>query len=177
MSTGTETWSCRCSTSSTCGPESRSSIWAAATAGRRDCSPGARRASARSASTSRRRWSARAEELHSLTIRARYEIAPFERAAFKDRRFDRAFSMEALYYAVDLDGALSELFRVLKAARCATVVVDYYVESPATAIWKQCTGVPMHYLSQAQMARGLRARGLPGGWHPAGDRFARPGQT
>jgi ubiquinone/menaquinone biosynthesis C-methylase UbiE len=57
---------------------------------------------------------ARAEELHSLTIRARYEIAPFEKLPFGDAKFDRAFSMEALYYAVDVDRALAEAFRVLK---------------------------------------------------------------
>jgi SAM-dependent methyltransferase len=90
---------------------------------------------------------ARAEALHSLTIRARYEVAPFEKLPFGEKKFDRAFSMEALYYAVDLDLALGELARVLKADGKVDVVVDYYKESPATAIWAQKTGVPMHWLS------------------------------
>jgi hypothetical protein len=45
---------------------------------------------------------ARAEELHSLTIRARYEVGRFEALDFPDKKFDRVFSMEALYHAVDL---------------------------------------------------------------------------
>jgi ubiquinone/menaquinone biosynthesis C-methylase UbiE len=92
----------------------------------------------------------RAEALHSLTIRARYEVAKFEALGLADRKFDRVFSMEALYYAVDLDRALAECFRVLKPGGRADVVVDFYAESPHTAEWRDKTGVPMHYLSTAQ---------------------------
>ncbi len=93
---------------------------------------------------------ARAEELHSYTIRARYEVAPFEKLPFGDNKFDRAFSMEALYYAVDLNAAAAELKRVLKPGAIADLVIDFYAESPATEVWSTMTGVPMHFLSRAQ---------------------------
>lgn len=96
------------------------------------------------------RMIARAEELHSLTIRARYEVAPFEKLPFPSNKFDRAFSMEALYYAVDVDAALVELVRVLKPGGRSDVLIDYYADSPATEIWRDFTGVPMHYLGSEQ---------------------------
>ena len=57
----------------------------------------------------------RAEELHDLTTRARYEVGTFEAIDFPDGKFDRVFSMEALYYAVDLDLAIAEIHRVTKS--------------------------------------------------------------
>jgi ubiquinone/menaquinone biosynthesis C-methylase UbiE len=89
----------------------------------------------------------RAEELHSLTIRARYEVGSFERLDFKDAKFDRLFSIEALYYAVDLERALAEAWRVLKPGGRVDVVVDFYAESPSTSAWPQKTGLAMQRLS------------------------------
>ena len=93
---------------------------------------------------------ARAEELHSFTIRARYEVGPFEKIDFGDAKFDRVFSMEALYYAVDLDASLSEILRVLKPGGAADIIVDYFIENPGTASWAEATGVPMHYLAETE---------------------------
>ncbi|HTF87672.1 MAG TPA: methyltransferase domain-containing protein [Planctomycetota bacterium] len=102
----------------------------------------------------------RAEALHSLTIRARYEIATFESLGFKDSKFDRLFSMEALYYAVDLERALSEGLRVLKPGGRADVVVDFYQESPSTAVWPSKVGLAMHYLSIAQWQAAFERSGF-----------------
>lgn len=93
---------------------------------------------------------ARAEELHSFTIRARYDLGRFEELEFKDGHFDRAFSMEALYYAIDLDAALAELFRVLRPGGRADILVDFYAESPATAVWPEQVGLSMQRLSEAE---------------------------
>lgn len=93
---------------------------------------------------------ARAEELHSFTIRARYEVGPFEKIDFADGKFDRVFSMEALYYAVDLDASLVEILRVLKPGGAADIVIDYFTENAGTASWADATGVPMHYLGEAE---------------------------
>ena len=57
---------------------------------------------------------AKSEALHDLTSRARYERGRFEALEFSDGKFDRVFSMEALYYAVDLEQAITEIHRVLK---------------------------------------------------------------
>ena len=93
---------------------------------------------------------ARADELHSLTIRARYEVASFEDLGFRDGRFDRVFSMEALYYSVDLDRAVAQALRVLKPGGRADVIVDFFTESPSTHSWPAKTGLAMHHLSTAQ---------------------------
>jgi SAM-dependent methyltransferase len=105
---------------------------------------------------------ARAEALHSLTIRARYEVMPFERLAFKDGQFDRAFSMEALYYAVDLDAALGEVHRVLKGGGSLDVLVDYYQENPAIGTWAKACGVPMTLLGEADWTARLERAGFTG---------------
>jgi len=90
---------------------------------------------------------ARAEELHSYTIRARYDVGTFEHLEFADGHFSRAFSMEAIYYAIDLDKALTELHRVLGHGGRIDIVIDFYAERPGTKVWADHTGVDMHYLS------------------------------
>jgi SAM-dependent methyltransferase len=102
----------------------------------------------------------RAEELHSFTIRARYEVAAFEALPFADGRFDRVFSMEALYYAVDLDRALSEAARVLKPGAPLDAIVDYYRESPQTAAWECAFGVPVHWLGEPEWRERLERAGF-----------------
>ena len=103
---------------------------------------------------------AQAEREHRLTIRARYEVAPFESLPFPERKFDRAFSMEALYYAVDLPKALAELARVLKPGAKADIVVDYYAENSGTAAWPKICGVNMLCLSEAQWTAAFRTAGF-----------------
>lgn len=103
---------------------------------------------------------ARAEELHSYTIRARYEQMPFERLDFKDGHFDRAFSMEALYYATDLEAALAELFRVLKPGGEADVILDFFSESEPTAKWPELVGVPMQRLAEAEWRAAFERAGF-----------------
>lgn len=96
---------------------------------------------------------AEAERLHSLTIRARYHVAPFEALDLPDARFQRVFSMEALYYAVDLQRTLAEIQRVLRPGGTCDVVIDYYKDNACTACWASRTGVPMHFLSEAEWKR------------------------
>ncbi|MAF64900.1 MAG: hypothetical protein CMJ84_04480 [Planctomycetes bacterium] len=90
---------------------------------------------------------ARAEELSSLRIRARYEAGSFEALDFPDGRFDIAFSMEALYYAADLPGAVSEIFRVLKPAGTAEILVDLVEGRPGTETWPEALGLELAVLS------------------------------
>lgn len=103
---------------------------------------------------------AEAERLHSLTIRARYAVGSFERIDAPDAKFTRVFSMEALYYSVDLDAALKEIHRVLKPNGTADIVVDYYKDNAATACWTTKTGVPMHYLSAAEWTNAFERAGF-----------------
>jgi len=86
---------------------------------------------------------AKAEELHSYTIRARYEVGHFEALDFNDAKFDLAFSMEALYYAPDLEKALGEIHRVLKPGGRAHIVMDLWTGRPGTSGWSDGVGLPM----------------------------------
>ncbi len=102
---------------------------------------------------------ARAEALHSLTIRARYDQGSFEELRFRDGEFDRLFSMEALYYARDLGRALDEAWRVLKPGAPADILVDYYEESRASEPWARVMGLELHRLSESGWRSALeRAR-------------------
>jgi ubiquinone/menaquinone biosynthesis C-methylase UbiE len=102
----------------------------------------------------------KADELHSFTIRARYDLGTFENLDFKDGHFQRIFSMEALYYAPDLDKALAETRRVLAEGGTLDVVVDFYEEAPETAHWGDEVGVTMHYLSETDWKQRLEAAGF-----------------
>lgn len=105
----------------------------------------------------------RAEELHSFTIRARYEVMPFERLEFDDGKFDRIFSMEALYYAPDLDRALSEAYRVLKPGGTIDVVVDFFKENAPTRAWSELghkSGFTMHWLGQDEWREAFERAGF-----------------
>ncbi len=91
---------------------------------------------------------ARADELHSFTIRSRYDFGSIEALDFKDEEFERVFSMEALYYVEDLEKTLAEACRVLKPGGKAEILVDYYEESPASANWGEIMGLKLHRLSE-----------------------------
>ena len=103
---------------------------------------------------------ARADELHSFTIRARYEVGAFEALDFPDGKFDRIFSMEALYYAVDLEQSLAEMLRVLKPGGACDVVLDYYEENTASKGWPEATGLNLHSRSEAGWREAFEAVGF-----------------
>jgi ubiquinone/menaquinone biosynthesis C-methylase UbiE len=103
---------------------------------------------------------ARAEALHSLTIRARYEVGTFEKLDFKDNHFDRVFSMEALYYAGDLAQAIRECHRVLKPGGSIETLVDYYTESTASEPWAKVMGLTLHRLGETGWKKAFEAAGF-----------------
>ena len=103
---------------------------------------------------------AKAEELHENTVRARYEVGRFEALDFPDGKFKRAFSMEAFYYAVDLDRALSEVLRVLKPGGRFDCVVNYFEESEASSTWPEYTGLAMNRLDTAGWIAALERAGF-----------------
>jgi len=104
----------------------------------------------------------RAEELHSFTIRARYEVAAFEELGLADEAFTHVFSMEAIYYAPDVDRALAEAFRVLKPGGRIDLVIDFYKENEPTEGWAETVGAPMLFLSETEWCELLAAAGFEG---------------
>ena len=102
----------------------------------------------------------RAEELSPLTIRARYEVGQFENIDFNDGKFDLVFSMEALYYATDLEKALAEVFRVIKSGGSAQIVMDNYVGRPTTEGWAEAVGLNMHHMSPEDWVAAFQGAGF-----------------
>lgn len=103
---------------------------------------------------------AKAEELSSYTIRARYEVGTFEHLDFADEKFDHVFSMEALYYSVDLPQALREIQRVMKSGGEANVVIDCYAERESTHSWGHTLGLDLHVLSEADWKQAFEHAGF-----------------
>lgn len=89
-----------------------------------------------------------------------YRCSRFDELVWKDEHFDRAFSMEALYYALDVDAALAELARVLKVGGSFVFVTDFYEENPHCHGWPGDLGIPMALLPEAEWAERLEAVGL-----------------
>ncbi|MCA8980598.1 MAG: methyltransferase domain-containing protein [Planctomycetes bacterium] len=103
---------------------------------------------------------AKAEELSSYTIRARYEVGTFEHLDFPDEKFDHVFSMEALYYATDLPQALREIHRVTKTGGEVNVVIDCYAERESTHAWGHTLGLDLHVLSEADWKQAFEHAGF-----------------
>ena len=96
---------------------------------------------------------ARAEELHSFTIRARYEQSAFEELDFPDGKFQHVFSMEALYYSSDPAKVIGEIHRLLSEGGTADIIIDCYEERPATHHWGGPLGLTLQILSESAWAQ------------------------
>ena len=96
---------------------------------------------------------ARAEELHSYTIRARYEESVFEELEFPDGKFQRIFSMEALYYSTEPARVIAEMHRLLSEGGTADIVIDCYKERESTHSWGESINLTLQVLSEAEWAQ------------------------
>lgn len=103
---------------------------------------------------------ARAKETHGTRYGLSFRHSSFEKLIWKDRFFHHLFSMEALYYALDLSVALDEAARVLAEGGTLTVCTDFYEENPHCHGWPEMMGVPMTLLSVAGWAAVLKDAGL-----------------
>lgn len=88
-------------------------------------------------------------------VQGRFEALPFE-----DDSFDHAYSMEALYYADDLDKALSEIRRVVKPGGILSFCTDFYTDNPTCHHWPEKMQIPMTLLSQAEWTERFAAAGF-----------------
>lgn len=76
------------------------------------------------------------------------------------RRFDRIFSVEALYYVPDLRGVLGSVHQSLRPGGRFVTVIDHYTENPACHDWSQMVGVPLVLWSIEQWCEQLRQIGF-----------------
>ena len=86
--------------------------------------------------------------------------AAFEALPFADAGFSQVFSMEALYYADDLDVALGEARRVLRPGGTLTVCTDFFVENPHCHDWPDKMHIPMTLLGEADWSAALERVGF-----------------
>ena len=103
---------------------------------------------------------ARAEELHSYTIRARYEMSTFEELDFPDAKFQRIFSMEALYYSTEPARVIAEMHRLLSEGGTADIVIDCYKEREATHSWGESVNLTLQVLAETEWAQLFRDAGF-----------------
>ncbi len=76
--------------------------------------------------------------------------SPASMLPFKDNHFDKALSVESLYYYPDPLAALREVFRVLLGGGRAFFMVNLYLENEGSHHWVDKLEVPVHLLSEAQ---------------------------
>jgi ubiquinone/menaquinone biosynthesis C-methylase UbiE len=91
---------------------------------------------------------ARAESVDYPNVE--FQVASAEQLPFDDASFTHAFSMESLYYYDDIQRALGEIRRVLKAGGLFVAVVDLYEENTPSHQWIEMLKVPVQLLSAAQ---------------------------
>lgn len=86
---------------------------------------------------------------------AQFESLPVENAAV-----NRVFSMEALYFSLDLSAAINEVHRVLKPGGRAEIIIGFYRENTISAGWADELGVPMQWLGESDWVGMFRAAGF-----------------
>ncbi len=101
-----------------------------------------------------------AKEVSSARDSVQFRQARFEELPWSDGFFDHAFSMEALYYALDLPVALGSVARVLRPGGTLTVCIDFFEENPHCHGWQPMMGVPMTLLSEAKWRETLEVSGF-----------------
>lgn len=79
-----------------------------------------------------------------------FRVASAEQLPFEEAEFTHAFSMESLYYYVDIERALGEIRKVLKPGGLFVAVVDLYQENEPSHQWVDFLKVPVQLLSAAE---------------------------
>lgn len=79
-----------------------------------------------------------------------FQVATAEQLPFQDGEFTHAFSMESLYYYVDIPRALKEIHRVLRMGGLFVCVVDLFQENKPSHRWVPQLNVPVRLLSAAE---------------------------
>jgi len=92
----------------------------------------------------------RARSHHHNPPNVSFVSSPASSLPFKDNYFDKALSIESLYYYPDPLAALREVFRVLIGGGRVFFMVNLYAENQGSHHWVEKLAVPVHLLSEAQ---------------------------
>jgi len=69
---------------------------------------------------------------------------------FEDRRFDKALSVESLYYYPDIPAALAEVYRVMADGGRVFFMVNLYLENEGSLHWADKLAVEVQVLGEAE---------------------------
>ena len=103
---------------------------------------------------------ARAREMSADLANVEFHHTEIPGTGLPEGRFDAVFSMEALYYVPDLDGAVTEIARLCAPGGRFACVVKYYAENEASHSWPADVGVEMTLLDEAGWRGVLERAGL-----------------
>jgi SAM-dependent methyltransferase len=103
---------------------------------------------------------ARAREMSAGLANVEFRHTEIPGTGLSEDRFDAVFSMEALYYVPDLDGAVAEIARLLAPGGRFACLVNYYAENEASHSWPEDVGVEMTLLDSAGWRGVLERAGL-----------------
>ena len=91
--------------------------------------------------------------------RFQFEVSAAERLPFDDELLSHVLNVESLYYYPDPSAALVEWARVTRPGGRLAIVVDLYLENPATHTWIDALDVDVHLLSAPEICAMARAAG------------------
>ena len=88
-----------------------------------------------------------------------FRVSPAERTPFEANQMSHILNVESLYYYPDPSAALKEWARICSVGGKLAIVVDLYLENPATHTWIEALAVDVHLLSSADIVGMAREAG------------------
>jgi SAM-dependent methyltransferase len=91
--------------------------------------------------------------------RFNFQVAAAECTPFSDGQMSHILNIESLYYYPNPSAALIEWARICRPGGALAIVVDLYLENPATHTWIDALSVDVHLLSADDITAMARAAG------------------
>ena len=104
----------------------------------------------------------RATEASSGIANVRFITGTVGKLPWAALNFTKVVSVESAYYWPDPADGLKEIFRVLRPAGSAWILINYYRDNPHCHQWGPILGIPTHLLSAGEWANLFSAAGFSG---------------
>jgi SAM-dependent methyltransferase len=96
--------------------------------------------------------------------RYEFEVASADALPFADASVTHILNVESLYYYPNPAAAVAEWARVTKPGGRIAILVDLYLENPATHVWIDALDIDVHLLSAPQLKTMLEEAGWSDVW-------------
>ncbi len=93
-----------------------------------------------------------------------FEVASADALPFDDESVTHILNIESLYYYPDPAAAVAEWARVTRPGGRIAILVDLYMENPATHVWIDALDIDVHLLSAPQLKAMLEEAGWKDVW-------------